>query len=558
MKVLLHLKYFQKVKNENKMDAGIFPESVQIADRFIKSILFVDDRVIWQEENDKNELNANCLTKHFSKKGKICSFYDYKNPGEEGDILKIVHNCDVIVLDWKILIEVPIKENESGDEDVVDKDGRGGYALSLIQNILEINFDSPKVIIILTGENDGDAILNEIKKVAENFTIDANKLFLYNDTFRISIYFKPFLKGQYLNETFKAKIIDYEKLPDILADEFAQITGGLISNVALQSISALRENTNKLLQKYRKQLDPAYVIHRALLPNPEDAEELLKDSIVGSIDSIISYATVSEHANIERVVSWIESNSFENIPLSLPDKKTFQIDADGLKEWQMKGYNGFFEEKAKDSGIKTNPEGFVLFLEKRILDNAEKSFKPSDHSYEFHNEEFAILTHHKSDFTVNGYIPKLCLGVVVESKEEVKKGDGKMGKNYLLCIQQKCDSVRLNPGEQRNFLFLALEIVEKKFSIVYKSGNDFVRLRIINNNCYDLKIIPFSQSSKGMVIAKNKEDGKMSFIDCSGNEYYWVMELKDAHAQRIANEFANKISRVGLDESEWLRRKMKG
>jgi hypothetical protein len=33
-----------------------------------------------------------------------------------------------------------------------------------------------------------------------------------------------------------------------------------------------------------------------------------------------------------------------------------------------------------------------------------------------------------------------------------------------------------------------------------------------------------------------------------------LMLPKFEHAQRIVNEYAAKLSRVGLDESEWLRR----
>jgi hypothetical protein len=32
------------------------------------------------------------------------------------------------------------------------------------------------------------------------------------------------------------------------------------------------------------------------------------------------------------------------------------------------------------------------------------------------------------------------------------------------------------------------------------------------------------------------------------------LDLKDLHAQRIVDEYASQLSRVGLDESEWLRR----
>ncbi len=33
-----------------------------------------------------------------------------------------------------------------------------------------------------------------------------------------------------------------------------------------------------------------------------------------------------------------------------------------------------------------------------------------------------------------------------------------------------------------------------------------------------------------------------------------MADLNDAQAQRVANNYASQLSRVGLDESEWLRR----
>lgn len=38
-----------------------------------------------------------------------------------------------------------------------------------------------------------------------------------------------------------------------------------------------------------------------------------------------------------------------------------------------------------------------------------------------------------------------------------------------------------------------------------------------------------------------------------GEEYEWVLELKDLQAQRIVDAYCSRLSRVGLDESEWLR-----
>jgi len=37
------------------------------------------------------------------------------------------------------------------------------------------------------------------------------------------------------------------------------------------------------------------------------------------------------------------------------------------------------------------------------------------------------------------------------------------------------------------------------------------------------------------------------------SEIQWVGQLKPLHAQRIATDIGDHLSRVGLDEAEWLR-----
>ncbi len=56
------------------------------------------------------------------------------------------------------------------------------------------------------------------------------------------------------------------------------------------------------------------------------------------------------------------------------------------------------------------------------------------------------------------------------------------------------------------------------------------------------------------MIRAKEENGTFVFDTTDKKRFEWVSELKSEHAQRIANNFAAKLSRVGLDESEWLRR----
>jgi hypothetical protein len=57
-----------------------------------------------------------------------------------------------------------------------------------------------------------------------------------------------------------------------------------------------------------------------------------------------------------------------------------------------------------------------------------------------------------------------------------------------------------------------------------------------------------------MVLAKAADGGELFFEDTNGKTYQWIDQLRASHAQRAVEKFASDLSRVGLTESEWLRR----
>lgn len=515
-------------------------ESIKVADNFINSVLFVDDQIKWEQEADRHDLNALLLTKCFAQKGKTCSFFNYDNPDEENDIFNITLNCDVIVLDWKMVVKDDTPEEEEEEEDVDIQEGRGLYAIKLLKKIIESEIHSPKTIIVLTGENNGSDILRALSENFRDFQVNNKNLSLTNDQFFISIFFKPTLKSSKLAEEVTAKVIEYEDLPNIIVNEFATFSEGLISNVVLESVSTLKRNTNKLLQEYRKDLDQAYLTHRALCPIPEDSEELVLDSLVGSIESILSCQKVTDKCNIDIINHWIEKKSIrdQEIRVNNSKKNKVTINKEDWKEWLESGYKNILERKLAEKDKSLNEKQWNSYDKNGLLKDVEAIFSNECDT----NYDFAILTHHKSNFYKNGYSPKLSLGTVLKSLDS---------DDYYLCIQQRCDSVRMEEGSPRRFLFLPLEKATdgKGVSIIFKEKDgSYLKLRV-QNDSFALKTIHFSQTENGTVTAIDN-----SFVNIYGQRYEWLLDLKDSHAQKIANEFAAKLSRVGIDESEWLRR----
>ena len=58
----------------------------------------------------------------------------------------------------------------------------------------------------------------------------------------------------------------------------------------------------------------------------------------------------------------------------------------------------------------------------------------------------------------------------------------------------------------------------------------------------------------GCVLANADASATFVFEDESENQYRWLGELKAESAQSVAQAIATRMSRVGLNKSEWLRR----
>jgi hypothetical protein len=530
------------------MSNTFIEESVIVADEFIRTICFVDDEVVFQSDSSSDHIiDANTITKVFAQKGKACSFFNFQSVDEHDSIFKLIKISDVCVLDWKLTLPKPdISEIKEGteEEDVPESSDRGRHAKDIISEIIKSPNDSPKLIILYTAETEVNPIYNAIKELfnGEIVNEDLEGLWFQNSKFRLSIYFKPTRITSHQSEITK-KVANYSDIPEIVCKEFAQLTSGLISNVVLKSISTLRDNTNRLLQLYRKELDPAYLAHRAMLCVPEEAELLLKDSILSSIDSILSYSNVTKGADITEITKWIDGNSnFCKSILRIKDTD-LTIDKDTLKIWQKKGY--FHSVKTLWETIQSHqvPENKIRSTERDLHKFAIEYFCPNESSFQNLNEDFAILTHHDSNLLSPSYVPKLTLGTVIQRYSQ-----------FYLCIQQKCDSVRIDKSSSRSFLFLPMEESNNHFSIIYKDlENKYIKLKLKNRNSHNLVLFDFFETENGSVYAK-KEWNYFKFFDTHRRSYKWILDLKEAHAQKFVNEYAANLSRVGLDESEWLRR----
>lgn len=71
-------------------------------------------------------------------------------------------------------------------------------------------------------------------------------------------------------------------------------------------------------------------------------------------------------------------------------------------------------------------------------------------------------------------------------------------------------------------------------------------------------MVSFTPTAEGVVRAHNDGASFLFASDSDRDHYRWVAALKYEDAQKVINKFAAHIARVGLDESEWLRRSALG
>lgn len=539
-----------------------FNSSKEIANKYIQNILFVDDEIFSPNESN-NSLDSGALISIFSKAKKLCALNQPQSQEDLENIIELAKKADITVLDWKIHVEQKSNESTNEEDDEEEDDPRGVFTLKLIQGIMNEQPNCLKLIMVYTGETDLEAIIEKIKTTLEhNGFKDIEKSTentLSNSSINIIVRGKPYLASTLRHvSNLQEWIVEYKDLPNFLLTEFTKMTEGLISNVVLNAITSVRDNSSKLLNIYNKKMDAAFLAHRALLPKMDEASELLKESISTSIRAIFDYEEIESVCNLKQIHDWIDDKISEEKKLIL-DNKTINIGSNDLKIWQEKGFKVMCQEafKKKHSDPKISNNKIEEYIEKKLVDNTSRYFSPIP--MDDIDELFSILTHHKSNYIVPSYIPTLSLGSVLKEEKSDK---------YWLCIQQRCDCVRIKDGEERRFLFLPLKEVKKteKFTFIGIENNILIRLSL-DDKTYNVRTIKFKSTQNGKVIS-SKIPGKYIFTPVYSPEhssydpkidgnFIWIMDIKDSHAQRIANDFAAKIARVGLDESEWLRLKRK-
>lgn len=514
--------------------------SRELARRFLQTAVVVDDEAYMESEqgngprgevvepsriprvsnqNDQDpahrgsqhSLDAGSVIDSFSALGVICGVIR-----PTGSALEAMRKADIVVLDWLL------------------RDGDPQYTLKLLEDLLagESDRNSLRLVSIYTGEAQLEKVCTgvveklteaSLKPVQDN----AGTTISYQHG-RVVLYAKSDVN---LATAFEGRSVAERDLPGKLVEDFAAMTRGLLPRIALTSLTAIRESEHKVLAQFSARLDPAFLAHKACLPNPGDAELQIVNHIAEELRGLMDNAVAETSSkDVDAVEYWIKDKKDKGEEFMFGDKT---LNAEETIELMNKGLHK--SSKLKDRHFKNLSAGFsgnnTIDLDKQL----------------------AWIMSFRTIY--NTPLPTLRLGSIVT--ELSNEGD-----RHLICMRPRCDCVRLEECKETAFFFLPLaeprEGEKGKQQIVVRIDDQFERLRIeFDSSSWVCR--QFSPSTgKDAVIAEQKEsDGPFEFTDSCDKLYRWRGELKAEYAQRIAQRFAESLSRVAIDESEWLRRMAK-
>lgn len=555
--------------------------SIAVAKRFLQTVVVVDDEAYYPqpdspqgttvvhpgiesavEATEQNEqisesperpvqpvpggrhtLNAKRFIDSFARNGLICSIVrpeeskelapiDQDRPASAansyqgqliGTTMQIIKRADLVIIDWRI-------NQDYGDQ-----------AILMIKNILLQDSGEHKahlrLIAIYTGDDELDPIVNRVSQELgmerEPDTPAARK-----GPVRVVVFAKESAKVPTHHDDRKASP---EELPARLVEEFATMTGGLISNVAISALAVLRANTYSLLTVLDKDLDAAYLTHRLLLTQPDDAAELLVSTIVSELRSVLDEHSIGSDAGREAIQDWMAATHDAGVTFEIKDHS---LSRDEMEQWLLTG-------QLKDLGNKK-----IESAKSKNYSKLTEILSGGGDGYAL-DSRFAMLTSLRTRHRQEPVPPMLTLGTIVEDMSESAEY------RFWMCIQPRCDSVRLKDNVKFPFLpyesYGVEESSNEKFNVVIRDGSASFAYLKLRNAPAEVRTAQFIiVNDEDPVVRAIEDGGQFVFQAEGGSRFRWVAELKHEQAQREIARLASHISRIGLDESEWLRRSNKG
>lgn len=506
------------------------------------------EKSIQEDYDTLSQLDAKTLINAFADIGIACCIQRPENEDHPLDrAVKLAASVDVLVIDW-VLNKKDISLSRTIIKNILENDKKAGNRMRLI--------------VVYTSHNYITNMLADIKKDADEVYADdplmekrklniINTWLLMNDWLRIVILNKE--KTNY--PLAEARIVSFDKLPEIIISEFSEMMKGIIPGATLHGIAAIREKTHKLLYVLNNNLDGAYCFHRTLIHEPSDSVDFAMNLITNEIDTIIQTDVSARQIVDEKgLKAWLKQHADNRSKLPCYGS-SFSIET--VEKCVL---NGNISENKCKQNIKNEFNSNWIQLKDEMGNSLPRpTLSDMMHFMEvfYSNPDDAIngckeLSNLQcTAMDIGGRVydgksqnPTLHLGTILK-----KRSRGQV--EWFLCLTPLCDCVRLE--EESNFLFLQLyQGTDNKTDIIIKTQDGTFEHLIFKQKKLRILTIPFKpiNGDKRINARRWKKEWR---VKSNNDSYQWVGELRYQKALIIAHYVATNTSRVGIDEFEWLR-----
>jgi hypothetical protein len=489
----------------------------------------------------------------FAKKGVVCALYepatDFKTD-EDSEVFKLCQAADLLILDWDFH-----KDEGARMRDLV---------VALVEQSRRVVPHHSRLVVIYTTTPSlakaASGILDGLEKAGMKPAPADGGLRMDVEATRIVVLGKVGIERS-TEET--AFTVSEEKLADRVLDEFVRMNVGILPALALLGMAAVKRNSRRILAKFSPDMDGAFLLNRALVSHSEEAFDLLPPLMVEEFLAVVQdqFGKVGE-------LSGVVSERVTGMTIAYPDKawsretetkneegrkvtaqvtqEEFAAVARALLTQGVKGlkdYKNFLEVKKLSTDWKSLARGVDADLVKALRKAVDAGGKQT-------SERLAALFNARTYYDQQARI--LTLGTIVRLA-----GQNGGEAEHWVCVVPVCDALRLKSDQPYDFPFLRLwEGISGQRGgagcVVEDIKQALVEL-VAPAKIRDLRIQSFTpRNGAGVVIAERDGAGFWLVAD-DGKRYEWVGQLKAAHAQRLANNVGQALSRVGLSEAEWVR-----
>ncbi|TGZ12035.1 hypothetical protein HLK56_18200 [Streptomyces sp. G9] len=497
------------------------------------------------------DLDGAALSEAFAGYGLVCGYLRPNTVEQlkaltQGTYDRLFMRSDVLVLDWSL----------NGDT--------GQTTSRLVSRLVRTEqgkLGRLRLICIYTNDPDlygvrdvlGCMLRDEGHDLHESENGDG--LGLVARDFRISVLGKVGVSRPSVTE---ALAVPVANLPERIVREFAQAVHGILPGFALKSLSLLRDNAPTLLQRFRSDLDPAFVSHDLLTG---EGRRFAIQLIAREVQSLLESAGAGDMISRERIESWAKGRLSDTsfVPTVQGKKSAIKnVSPDSVVELLSQDpidFSTLLDKNGGKLGVSNMATVASLFTTpERAQASEEELGRLSCLSRGLHSGYSSELE------------PTLQLGTILVRGEEVSAEEstddlleeferGDSTHEFLLCLQPLCDSERLDMNKPRGFPMIPLSEVSLGKEFHFLALDHRKRKRVLAGKAkpYDMIMVPFRRTGEERVVRAVKRHSVPSFTSDTGEEFLWIGELRPEHALRVSHEMGRLISRVGLDESEWLR-----